>query len=721
MPHVEHVAVAPPGSGPRDSRPTAGRSDTTGPRSIAARLRSLLAAIPVLVTDAGVVAFALWTLLYHLNLVLDLRPSVVFAAWVVTSVIAAGVAWWLGVRRAGGAPHPDAADTADAADADPAGESSTTGWGPLLRRYALPVGAGLAGVLLAAYGSGTARWAAAIVLGLVAIVSAWPSIRLRGGSRTPSAPAVPTDTPGPATTPVQALVVIAAALAAAYYSTRIARVSLDDVFYVGKSVWVAERDEIPYRDFLLTEGVLPAGSANPPIPSFEVFIGALARALGVHAASATWYLMLPLLAVGVAFALWRICQRWAPRRALLVFAVAATYIVFVAGHPDAYNTYHLPRLTQGKSVFLHALVPLAWVYLTDYLETRSRRALVLLALLSVGAVGLTTTAVILLPLLAAAAAFAILVVTRRLRDALLCFAAASVYPLGSGIVTRLTTSGIDQAVATYAEWREPQLVWMLSLWLGILGVVGGLALWWSPLLLRRGAPRLLAAGAALAVTVLLLPGVISVASDLTGLGAVLWRVPWIVPLPVLVGVLATLCLPRLKWPNRALAVALPGALVAVFVTAGTPMWSADVYQPEPSWRMPEVRKNVTFWIVRQDRPEGLVLAPSSVMRAMPQVTSRVRVVLARDLYLTDYGLDTQFAKDRLLLATFADGQEPVPVDEVAAAMRRVGVGTVCLWRVNKLTAAAVPELKLERFASRKSPGGMICYRAPTAGQATGGN
>ncbi|MGK5443227.1 DUF6077 domain-containing protein [Micromonospora sp. URMC 105] len=722
MPHVEHVAVARSGSGPEGSRPTAGRNGTAEPRSIGARLRSLLTETPVLVTDAGVVAFALWTLLYHLNLVLDLRPSVVFAAWVVTSVIAAVVAGRLGVRRRSRQPGSDpGTDTDTGTDAGPAGRSgepATADWGGLVRRYGLPVGAGLGGVLLAAYGSGTLRWSAAIVLGLVAIVSAWPSIRPRSGS---SAPAVPTGAPRQATTPVQALVVIVVALAAAYFATLIARVSLDDVFYVGKSVWVAERDEIPYRDFLLTEGVLPAGSANPPIPSFEVFIGALAHVLGLHAASATWYLMLPLLAVGVIFALWRIVQRWAPRRALLVFGVAAAYIVLVAGHPDAYNTYHLPRLTQGKSVFLHALVPLAWVYLTDYLETRSRRALALLALLSVGAVGLTTTAVILLPLLAAAAAFAILVVTRRVRDALVCFAAASAYPLGSGIVTRLTTSGIDQAVASYAEWRSPQLVWMLSLWLGILGVIGGLALWWSPLLLRRGAPRVLAAGAALAVTVLLLPGVISTASDLTGLGAVLWRVPWIVPLPVLVGVLATLCLPRLKWPNRVLAVALPGALVAVFATAGTPMWTSDVLQTEPSWRMPDVRKNVTFWIVRQDRPEGLLLAPSSVMRAMPQVTSRVRVVLARDLYLTDYGLDTQFSRDRLLLAKFADGTEPVPVDEVKAAMGRVGVGTVCVWRANKLAAAAAPALGLERFASRKSPGGMVCYRAPAAGQATGGN
>ncbi|SCF28395.1 hypothetical protein GA0074695_5147 [Micromonospora viridifaciens] len=694
MPHVEHVAVAPPESGPQDAGPESGRIGVQRPRSTSTRLRSLLAATPVLLTDAGVVAFALWTLLYHLNLVLDLRPSVVFAAWVGALVVAAVAAWRL--RRhstdrpadgGGGEGQPEA----------------PAGWGGLLRRYGVPVGAALVAALCAALGGGPAAWWVAILLGLVAVVSAWPAIRLPGGTATRTARPVET-------TPGQAVVVILAALAAAGLATLLARVSLDDVFYVGKSVWVAERDQIPYRDFLFSEQVLPAGTANPPIPSFEVFIGALARVLGIHAASATWYVMLPLLAVGAIFALWRLILRWAPRRPLVVFGVALTYIVLVAGQPDALNTYHLPRLTQGKSVFVHALIPLAWVYLTDFLETRSRRALVLLGLLSVGAVGLSTTAVILLPLLAAAAAAAILVVTRRFGDAVLCFVVASAYPLGSGILTRLTTNGIDQAVATYAEWRSPQVIWMLSLWLGLLGVIGGLALWLAPLMLRSGAPRLLAAGAAFAVTALLLPGVISTASDLTGLGAVLWRVPWIVPLPALVGVLATLRLPRLTVPNRILAGLLPAAMVVSFYTLGTPMWTAGVLRDEPSWRMPEVRKNVTFWITRQDLPDGPVLAPTSVMRAMPQVTSRVRVVMARDLYLTDYGLQSQFAQDRLLLGRFADADESIPLDQVRPAMDRVGVGAVCLWRTNKFAVAAAPELGLERFASRKSPGGMICFR-----------
>ncbi|SCF25076.1 hypothetical protein GA0070216_107238 [Micromonospora matsumotoense] len=665
------------------------------------RLDALASAVPVLLTDAAVVGFALWTLLYHLNLALDLRPSVVFAVWVLTLPIAAYGGWRVGRRRR------NARLTGDGKPAEAASEPSTeAGWAALFRRYGLPIGAGVGAALLAALGTGSLTWWLAVVLGLVAIVSAWASFRVRGDSAGPA----PTGT-----TSIQTLVVTLAALAAAVFSTFIARVSLDDVFYVGKSVWVAERDQIPYRDFLFTEGVLPAGSANPPVPSFEVFIGALARVLHIHAASTTWYVVLPLLAVFAVFALWRLVQRWAPRRPLLVFGVALTYIVLVAGYPDVLNTYHLPRLTQGKSVFVHALIPLAWVYLTDYLETRSRRALVLLGLLSVAAVGLTTTAVILLPLLAVAAV-TMLVLARRWRDAALCFAAASTYPLLVGVGARLATGGLEEAVATYIELRPLRTIYELTLWLGVLGVIAGIAMWCAPILLRRGVPRTLVAGAVLAVTLLLIPGVAATVGNLSGLTAVLWRVPWIVPVPALVGMLAVIRLPRWDAMNRVLVFGLPTALVLAFATLGLPMWTANVLQAEPSWRMPETRKDVAFWITRLDRPSGLVLAPTPVMRALPQVTTRVRVVMARDLYLTDYDMASQFSRDRLLLGKFADGTEAVPVSDVQGAMGRVGVSVVCVWKSNRAVADAAPALGIERFASRKSPGGMYCYR--TSGPVT---
>ncbi|MEU7753803.1 DUF6077 domain-containing protein [Micromonospora sp. NPDC049171] len=701
MTHVEDAVVASAAGSQKDT-PSAGARPARG-RGLIGRFNAAVAAAPVVCTDAAVVSFAIWTLLYHLNLGLDLRPSVIFLIWVVLQPVAAYAAWRL--RR-----HDPVARQADD-EAVPAPTDVPADRASLLRRYALPVGAALGAALFAALGRGTVSWWLAAGLGLVSVVSAWLTLPRRGGAT--DAVAAPA---GQRTTPVQGYVVIVVSLAAAYFATLIDRVSLDDVFYVGKSVWVADRDNIPFKDFLFTEGVLPGGSANPPLPSFEVFIGALARALHVHTASVLWYLLLPVLAVFAVFALWRLVLRWAPRRPLVAFGVAAAYILLVAYYADALNTYHLPRLTQGKSVFVHALIPLAWVYLTDYLEHRSRRALLLLTLLSVAAVGYTTTAVFLLPLLAAAAG-AVLLATRRTREAIVCFAVLSVYPLLSGVLVQVLRGGVEEAAATYSPLLPLRTIYELTLWLGVLGVIGGLAVWWSPLLLRRGVPQQLAVGAALAVTVLMVPGLLKFGGDLSGLTAVLWRVPWILPVPALVGVLAVIRLPGLARTSRVLAFALPVVLVFLFFTQGKPMWEGQVIKAKPTWRMPENRKAASFWIEKLDHPAGLVLAPSSVMRALPQVTSEVRVVLPRDLYLTDYGPETPFAQDRLLLARFADGTEPISVPAVAEAMARVGVGMVCLWKSNTASAAATPALGLAPFASRKAPGAMVCYRpgSPTGG------
>ncbi|MEV1314843.1 DUF6077 domain-containing protein [Micromonospora arborensis] len=710
MTQVEDAAVAP---APADQRnaPSAGArpGGTSRPgqgRGLIGRVNAAVAAAPVLVTDAAVVSFAIWTLLYHLNLGLDLRPSVIFLIWVVLQPVAAYAAWRLR-RRDPAARRADDEAAASQTEA-PVDRAS------LLRRYALPVGAAVGAAMFAALGNGALSWWLAAALGLVSVVSAWLALARRGDAADAvAAPAVQ------ATTPAQGYVVLVLSLAAAYFATLISRVSLDDVFYVGKSVWVAERDNIPFRDFLFTEGVLPGGSANPPLPSFEVFVGALARALHVHTASVLWYLLLPVLAVFTIFALWRLVLRWAPRRPLVVFVVALAYILLVAYYADALNTYHLPRLTQGKSVFVHALIPLAWVYLTDYLEHRSRRALILLTLLSVAGVGYTTTAVILLPLLAAAAG-AVLLAMRRTREAIVCFAVLSVYPLLSGVLVQVLRGGVEEAAATYSPLLPLRTIYELTLWLGVLGVIGGLAVWWSPLLLRRGVPQQLAAGAALAITALMVPGLLKLGGDLSGLTAVLWRVPWILPVPALVGVLAVIRLPGLARTSRVLAFALPVVLVFAFYTQGEPMWKGDAVQTKPTWRMPDNRKAASFWIQKLDRPDGLVLAPSSVMRALPQVTSEVRVVLPRDLYLVDYGSETPFALDRLLLAKFADG-ETVSTPEVAAAMGRVGVGMVCVWKGNTAVAEVAPTLGLEPFASRKAPGAMVCYRPVAPGATPGGS
>ena len=662
------------------------------------RIGRAISAAPAILTDAGVLAFALWTVLYHAAFLVDLAPSVTVKVWLASCLLLAGYAAFRAARR-GAAVSPENARAEVVAP-------------PYQLRWLTPV---LAAAVVAAVTAGMRSWGLSWwvtgVFGVIAAAGAMFLVRSMWLSTPADAPAAPP------VQPWQAGYALVLSVLAAISSLFLARNTPDDVFYVGKSVWVAERDEVPLRDFLFTEGVAPPLSTQPPISSIEVLAGAFGRAFEVHAASVTWYLMLPVLAVLAVLALWRLVHLWAPRRPVLVFTVAVAFLGLVAGSDAALGTFHLPRLHEGKGMFVSAVVPLLWVYLSEWFDSRSKWRLFMIFALSIGAIGLTSTAAIILPLLVAAAALGMFVVMRW-RDALVCVVAAVAYPIGAVLVSRVVLGPVTPAAAT-TQFFDAEGTYARTLQTGVLGVICGLALWCGPLLARRRTPALLAAGAAVMMSVLLVPGVLEAMSAVTGLDAVLWRVPWIVPLPALVGLLCAVEVPRsIRAPllRGSAVVGLAVALVAAFAVLGTPMWSRDSYvevHSKPVWKLPQHRQRVAFWIWEQpDRPAGLLLAPSTIMRTIPIVTSEVRVVMAREGYLVEYGWDSQFSQDRRKLSAFADGTEMAPLPELAAAMDRLDVTTICVWSGNHAARDAAVALGFEEFASRERPG-MHCFRRAT--------
>ncbi|MFI6266698.1 DUF6077 domain-containing protein [Micromonospora sp. NPDC051006] len=658
-----------------------------------------IAAAPALLTDAAVLAFALWTVLYHAAFIFSLAPSVTFKIWLVGCVLVAGVALLRARRRAASAAAPAADSPATASPA------------PLPRRWlavvliaaaVAAVTAGLAGV---SAGDGISWWIPAAA-GAVAAVGGMLLLR-RSWLATPQP--VPA---APAPTALQSTYALVISGLVAISSFFLARNTPDDVYYVGKSVWVAERDIVPLRDFLFTENVAHAMGSQPPIASIEVFAGALARVIGIHAASATWYVLLPIMAVLAILALWRLVHRWAPRRPMLAFTVAVAFLYLVAGGDAALGTFHLPRLYEGKGMFVSAVIPLMWLYLTEWFDTRSRRSLLLVVALSITAVGLTTTAAIILPMLAGAGAFAMLLVGRW-KDALIAGAAAVAYPVGSVVVSQLVFPAVA-ATGADAAFFDAEYTYRRTLMVGVVGVVCGLALWCGPLLARRRTPALLAAGATLALSVLLIPGVLEALSAVSGISVVLWRVPWLLALPTLIGLLCTVDVPA---PARALrrvaSVGIAAAMVASFALFATPMWSPQSWvevHDRPTWKLPQQRQGIAFWIKDLDRPDGLVLAPSVIMRTSLVVTSRVRVVLPRDFYLVEYDLNSDFAKDRLLLSRFADGRTQPTRAELEPALQRLDVGTICVYNGNTYAREMAPQLGYTEFAKRRAPGAVTCFR-----------
>ncbi|WP_247673252.1 DUF6077 domain-containing protein [Micromonospora sp. C51] len=716
------------------------------------RVGAVIAGLPTALTDGAVLVFALWTLLYHAALPLGLAPSWTFRVWLAASlalVLLIALTRWRHRRgapdTAGGTPDsagvapgsagvapgsagvapgsaggaPDAAGAGPASDADPA--VGRTGRAAVVRRSltalvlvsgtVAAVTAGLAGTPAGADLSWWVPASAGIVAatGLVLLTRrTWRTWR--------DAPA----TRPPAPTAWQSAYALLVAGGAAAASLILARNTPDDIYYVGRSVWVAERDNVPLNDFLFSENVLPAMASQPPIASIEVLAGALARFLGISAASAIWYLLLPLLAVLAVLALWRLVQHWAPRRPVLAFTVAIAFLALVCGPDAALGNIHLPRLYQGKGMFVSAVVPLMWLYLTRWFDDRSRLGLLLIAALSITATGLTTTAAIVLPLLVGGAALMMLLVGRW-KSALAVGAVALTYPIGAVVISQLILGSANEAAAD-VNFYDAAHTYRRTFEVGIVGVIGGLALWCGPLLARRRSPALLAAGGTVTLSVLLVPGVLEWLSALTGISVVLWRVSWLFALPALIGLLCTVWLPTRLPAVRALAgVVLAGAMVGSFAVYAVPMWderSGVLVHDEPTWKIRPKQLAIARFIVGLDRPDGLVLAPESIMRTIPLLTTEARVVLPRDFFLIEYDINSQFSQNRLLLTRFANGgpaaQRP-SAEEVGAALERLDVGTICVYSQNRYARQTGEGFGYTTFARRKAdppvhPNAVTCLR-----------
>lgn len=631
------------------------------------------------ITDGMVLLLAAWTVIYHAGLLLHPPTWALLLAWLAT---AAAIGALYRVRRGwwGGGPL----------------------WrersGPAAKRpprslAAVSVGAGVvAGTCAGLHTSGVPWWCAwAPGAVSAAAAAAYLLLRRRGpdGDRDPDA--ADHDTPGAPDgggkngaaegprwgTPLALLTGAGFAVASLF----IVNTDGDDAYFVSRSVATAAAGEIPLKDVIFTPGTADEIAGEPPVASIEVLAGAVARLIGVHAASFVWYLMLPTATFLAIWALWRLVRAWAPRRAVPCFAVAAVYLLWSGTSTVSLGSFHLLRMWQGKAIMLSVLVPLLFVYLTRWAERRSRADLALLAAGGVTAVGLTSTAAFTVPLVVGAAAVP-LIAAGRVRTGLATCAALA-YPIAAGLAVMLFYDDTTVAGRIYDAAESYGRVLLQS----VLGVLGGCALWLSPWTARRGVPALIATGVAAVLTVLVLPGVLETAAGLSGAGQVLWRTMWVVPMPVLIGLLATVSIPTVRpGPARVLAAGAPAAaLAAALIAGGVPVWSSSngsVVASRPSWKVPAKSVGAARDVVGLAGPGGLVLMPSGVMRVVPLLTVRTHAVNPNTHYLRMLPMPPRFAADREVLTEAvrrARGDKPDGA-AVEAALTRTGVDVACAWR-----------------------------------------
>ena len=107
-----------------------------------------------------------------------------------------------------------------------------------------------------------------------------------------------------------------------------------------------------------------------------------------------------------------------------------------------------------------------------------------------------------------------------------------------------------------------------------------------------------------------------------------WRVFWLLPVPVLVGVLLTGFSQRLKGAAGLLPLA---ALLMVLLLTGKNVWSGGNFtRPDNPYKLPSEAAAVSAWIV-SDAGDAKVLVPDDLFCYIRQYSSRLRLLYGRNI------------------------------------------------------------------------------------------
>ena len=693
------------------------------PVSTDARPATLVGRLIDAVLDVSVLSFAFWTLLYCLALPTQwsLWPS----GWIwlgVTLVIAV-------VRLR--AALPGSPDTAVAPDGTAAGTPddlpTPAGSGPQRRDLLLLAGLGLVGV--AAVGGlvwtpATFRitWLA-LVLGIATLVAwSWATGRVRA---TGAAPGPRTPDAGP--TPAGGLIslsevgVLAVMAGTAVLTAFVHLADTDDPYYVNRSVWVAERGNASLVDTMFSPEELnsPYGG-GVPIASIESLYGVVAHLTGTLAGTINYLVAGPLAAALAILAMWRLARRWAPRRAFLVFAGAVAFLMLSGD--SMLGNFWIVRIWQGKVIAVAMLMPLIWAYLVDAHEARTRagRATALGLLLAAGIAffGLTPTAVIWAPLILAA----VLVSAVALRSPVLALGglAVSVGPFVSGaavVAFSVEEVGGEDPVALPAR----------ASFVRILGeqtpmvALGLIALGLAVVLARRGAPAALAGSAALGSVLVFAPGVLSLANAATGAGPILWRMLYVAPIPVLVGLLLAAPVPDLGAARASLARAVPVAaglvVVAGLVLGGLPIWSHTGHggpvtlRSSPQWKL-DTEALADVRILADRGVTGEVLLPPRRMKVLTMYTVDAFPVVPREWFIQNMREPREARKARRVLFRLASGKKPLPAKKDAdRALEVLDVDLACTG-ISDNQQQVLRSYRAAGYTERSTYGTLTCLRPP---------
>lgn len=593
--------------------------------------------------DAIVVAFGAWTLAAHACVF----AGASFDAMLVTAAVLVPLALF-GVGRLRAGPAAPA--------------------GPAPRRWpARAAGAALASAaVVVALAAGTGRielaWAAAALsFGATFALSA------RAGGDAPF--------PAPARSAGSERVVWILALIGAAIPLVLQRPDLDDGYYVNVAVTVADDPSAPLLavDGLFGVDGLPVLLAVYRFHSYELLSGALARLTPLEAIQAAHWVVPPVFALLVTLALARAARLLTPRTWVWTLAAAWLLLAVVAETHRWYGNFAFVRIHQGKAVLASAYVPLLVAYAAELARRPSPRAVALVLLAQVGAVGLNATAIWAAPLTVGFTLVALVPWSRAGLGRLALGVAPSLYLVALGLWVKAEMQTRIAGIPLGDEIPDSGAAYLQDAWETTVGDawLAGVVLfaWVAGQGLVRGLGRRWYAGFSLAFLLVLFDPFLAtlVAENLTG-EMTYFRALWVLPLPLLVACALTAPMRAVASP-RAAAAATAALFAATLALTSTFTWSADNdarVDPFGLKVQPEEYAAARA-LVEAAAPAGAVCAPEEVSILVGTFHAHPHAVNPRSVYvsmnrdvLTDEDRRRRITMSMMLAADRTDRRLPGP-------------------------------------------------------------
>jgi hypothetical protein len=502
-----------------------------------------------------------------------------------------------------------------------------------------------------------------------------------------------------------ALCLMLMSIAAGAVTLTVFRPDYDDLTLFHRILVQDWRQPFVTRDTVSNYPGLPPQSILHVTTSYEPLVGLVAKV--VHISPLRVYHNAPgflaaIVMVAIYFLLYRVLGlgEWAAAAAV---GLVLVFLMIDGNTHGSFGNMALDRLWQGKCIVWTVLVPACLLGSYQFLNGPNFRRFLRLVLLGICGFGLSEVGVYTLPILVLALGLGWIVTSRRLlgrpRSTLILWS-SMFYPVAAGLALAL---GILHKPATHEVWSSFPAVWYQNLALGLGSDGFGftvardlVAVLLLPLLALKGRQRLFVLSLSVVLLVLITNPVAAPAWMKLLYRASYWRLAFLFPLPLCVGLVAP-ALSRSRGPDLRLRLGA-GLAVVLFLVITVAAFREPAKLPIGEGFKRPGTLQLERYEVRFSRAAGPMLhgtnmlAPESIVCALAMLRPELRFESSRPvndpIKFGEVGLSSEGQK-RVQAQRFTNGEVAPKTWNAFRAALDDGVDTVVLKQCPALDLTAL--------------------------------